>query len=288
MLDRRIRREIETAYRRHIASGEPLYDVRDIRIERELDRRDYRFSIYLQNGLSFHFRISEHELGYAEEELVLRHGVPFFRAIEDAVRRRFIREVHFRTDINQPFFVDQSGNDRHMTATEVRARQQQMYDRERDAMRRYERAVAEAMMRPLMHYCSTGDFLPGEVGNYYIGAPAENAENRSMELLLENLSPKQREQYEKYKYFKVKGERTGKTYAITKGSAYNVIELRSGWFDDKRLPKRRLCFQPIGAPWTGDVMLTQKIALENFEREAIRVANRASMEPHEQGRVFED
>ena len=39
---------------------------------------------------------------------------------------------------------------------------------------------------------------------------------------------------------------------------------------------RLLCFMPEGCRWVGDVMLAQKIALELFETEALKIAIKSS------------
>jgi hypothetical protein len=91
---------------------------------------------------------------------------------------------------------------------------------------------------------------------------------RGLRLLKENLSSEQRRQYDRSGYFDVTGGTSGRRYRIRQGRSMNVEQL------DKR--GRRvctLCFMPEGWLVTGDVMLAQKIALETFEREALKVAN---------------
>ena len=71
----------------------------------------------------------------------------------------------------------------------------------------------------------------------------------------------------------VTGGETGKCYRIRRGHQMNVEEL------DKNGKRRHvLCFMPEGHLAQGDVMLAQKIALELFEFEALKIANR--MPPH--------
>jgi hypothetical protein len=92
---------------------------------------------------------------------------------------------------------------------------------------------------------------------------------RGLQLLEEQLSPEQRRQYDKSGYFDVTGGTSGKRYRIRQGSSMNIELL------DKR--GRRvctLCFMPKGNLVTGDVMLAQKVALEVFEREALKIANK--------------
>ncbi len=88
-------------------------------------------------------------------------------------------------------------------------------------------------------------------------------------LLKENLSAEQLRQYESYRYFEVKGGRTGKTYRIYHGQQMNVWEMDG---DGKRVAG--WCFLPKGRLVTGDVMLAQKMALEIYEDEDIKVAHK--------------
>jgi hypothetical protein len=95
------------------------------------------------------------------------------------------------------------------------------------------------------------------------------AHARGMRLLRENLTPAQRQQYDRYGYFEVIGGKTGKRYRIRHGRSMNIDQLdRNG---------RRVCgwcFFPEGNLVTGDVMLAQKQALELFEIEALKIANK--------------
>ena len=81
------------------------------------------------------------------------------------------------------------------------------------------------------------------------------------------LSPVQRKQLAEMGYFEVVGVTTGKQYRIYAGTAMNVCEV-----DEKGRPIIGLCFLPLGELPIGDVMLAQKIALENFESSALAVA----------------
>ena len=94
---------------------------------------------------------------------------------------------------------------------------------------------------------------------------------RSMQLLKENLSAAQREQYERCNYFEVIGGATGRRYRIHQGHQMNVEQL-----GDTGGRVRLLCFMPEACRWVGDVMLAQKIALELFETEALMIANKSS------------
>ena len=100
--------------------------------------------------------------------------------------------------------------------------------------------------------------------------PLPAAEARAIELLIRCLSPAQREQYKTRGYFDVFGGDTGKRYRIRHGCQLNVEQL-----DQNGRRKQLLCFMPKGGLPVGDVMLAQKIALELFEIDAIRAANRS-------------
>jgi hypothetical protein len=99
-------------------------------------------------------------------------------------------------------------------------------------------------------------------------ASERNAHARGVQLLTENLSPAQRDQYVGYGYFEVIGGDTGKRYRIKQGSQMNVEEL-----DKKGKRVKVLCFMPKGGLVLGDVMLAQKLSLELFESQALAVAN---------------
>ena len=99
-------------------------------------------------------------------------------------------------------------------------------------------------------------------------ATPEDAESRSLELLRNNLSPAQRQQFALYNYFDVTGGDSGKRYCIHMGRAFNIAQL-----DANGARERTLCFEPQGTLPIGDVLLAQKIALELFELQALRIAN---------------
>jgi hypothetical protein len=101
-----------------------------------------------------------------------------------------------------------------------------------------------------------------------LSAGALPAHERGIEFLTQNLSPAQRQQYERHAYFDVIGGETGKRYRIHHGYQMNVEQLDQ---DGRRA--RLLCFMPRGGLPVGDIMLAQKIALELFESDTISVAN---------------
>jgi hypothetical protein len=93
-----------------------------------------------------------------------------------------------------------------------------------------------------------------------------NAEEKALQLLLNNLSPLQRQQYHAFGYFDVVGSMTKRPYRIYHGTSRNVVEIRDG------RPGPGRCFMPKGELAAGDCMLAQKIAIENFEEEVLSTA----------------
>jgi len=91
-------------------------------------------------------------------------------------------------------------------------------------------------------------------------------------LLRSCLSAEQCKQFDKNHYFIVRGSDTGERYRINYADvAYNVHEL-----DDQGDIVKRFCFVPEGNLPAGDVMLTQKLLLENDELKARAISNRLS------------
>jgi hypothetical protein len=97
---------------------------------------------------------------------------------------------------------------------------------------------------------------------------------RGITLLREWLSPEQKAQFDASKCFDVVGCDSGRRYRIRHGTGTNVYEI-----DDAGRPVIGWCFVPTGHLVAGDVMLTQKIALETNERAALAVANRFPVDP---------
>jgi len=95
---------------------------------------------------------------------------------------------------------------------------------------------------------------------------AESAE-RAEALLTECLSPNQRKQYDKHRFFHVKAA-SGSIYRIMHGITGNVSVVRPG----KGQHRGSYCVHPYDVP-VGDVMLAQKFWLEHDEEEFKRVAN---------------
>jgi hypothetical protein len=96
------------------------------------------------------------------------------------------------------------------------------------------------------------------------------AEEKARALLKEWLSPAQLAQYESDGYFQVTGSHSGKRYRVRRDRLMNVDEL-----DGCGTRVAVWCFGPEGYLPVGDVMLTQKIALETDEQAAFVIANRS-------------
>jgi hypothetical protein len=100
-------------------------------------------------------------------------------------------------------------------------------------------------------------------------AERELAEHRGIQLLLENLTEEQKAEYKFKRYFHVKGGDTGNRYRIHHGRQMNINHVSE---DGRSL--MGYCFLPQGGLVAGDCMLAQKTALELFERDALKVANK--------------
>jgi hypothetical protein len=92
------------------------------------------------------------------------------------------------------------------------------------------------------------------------------AEQRASTLLKEWLTP---EQCKRRGYFEVRGSHTGKRYRIRSARQMNVDQL-----DDGGRRVAVFCFLPAKYVPVSDVMLAQKIVLENDELAALSVAIR--------------
>jgi hypothetical protein len=97
--------------------------------------------------------------------------------------------------------------------------------------------------------------------------PAREPERRSFRLMRSWLSAAQREQFDARGHFDVLGSHTGRRYRISVGTSTNIQEL-----DSSERSVARWCFVPSENLPAGDVMLAQKIALENNELSALAVA----------------
>jgi hypothetical protein len=81
------------------------------------------------------------------------------------------------------------------------------------------------------------------------------------------MSPAQLARFESYGHFEVIGSRTGKRYRIRYNQVVNIDEL-----DERGAQVATWCFGPEGNLPRGDIMLAQKIALENDEEAALAIA----------------
>jgi hypothetical protein len=97
------------------------------------------------------------------------------------------------------------------------------------------------------------------------------AEKRGIALLRSWLTPEQAEQWDCRGEFDVIGCDTGTPYRITFGTMMNVHQL-----DHSGKPVAQWCFRPEGKLAVGDILLTQKIALETMESQALALANSQS------------
>jgi hypothetical protein len=93
-------------------------------------------------------------------------------------------------------------------------------------------------------------------------------EQRGGELLLANLTSKQRRQYLRDRHFDVIGGRSGTRYRLWHCFQQNIEELDA---DGQR--RWVWCFHPRETLVLGDVLLAQKTALELFEPEALGIAH---------------
>lgn len=102
---------------------------------------------------------------------------------------------------------------------------------------------------------------------------AADVQARGEQLLRRHLSAFQLADYDLNKRFDVIGCDSGKTYRINFGRQLNIFEL-----DRRGKHKWTWCFLPSGGLCEADIMLGQKVALENFECQALTVANRFQAE----------
>jgi hypothetical protein len=103
----------------------------------------------------------------------------------------------------------------------------------------------------------------------HVSKPRTSAEQKARTLLREWLSPAQLARFESYGYFEVTGSRTGKRYRIRHDRVVNIDEL-----NERGAQVATWCFGPEGNLPMGDIMLAQKIALENDEDAALAIAIR--------------
>lgn len=97
----------------------------------------------------------------------------------------------------------------------------------------------------------------------------EAAQERARQALIDHLTDKQLEVFERNHSVPVTAFKSGNKYLIEKGRSGNVRVL-----DKDGRTRERLCFHPRILCPDYDVMLMQKLMLESAEEEALRVANR--------------
>jgi hypothetical protein len=145
-----------------------------------------------------------------------------------------------------------------------------------------DRHLEAVHVRPGMAYVAGLDLRPGAINRMPDAAVmmeyrrvmiseferGQQAYERGLALLMDWLTPKQRERLKEHGCFEVEGSDTRRRYRIRHGQVQNVDEL-----DCDGNYVRGWCFAPAGNLVPGDVMLAQKIALECNERKTLRIAN---------------
>lgn len=100
-----------------------------------------------------------------------------------------------------------------------------------------------------------------------------SARKKSLDLMKQWLTPSQLEQYEHERAFEVRGSHGGRYRIDDTMVSFNVRKIKRHFLRNPTLGAK-FCFQPEGVWSQGDVMLAQKIMLEQNEPEALRIANR--------------
>lgn len=202
--------------------------------------------IYYRELEDQHYRAEEQEL---RDKAIRAHAAGdfgAFAAFQD--RMDLLRQAHFMRQ-----------RVAHMPSTE---RRNLVRARDLDRVRRQAQELIERDL-----FRQFGPDLPSlaaavirNQGDY----PA--AVKRSLELLRANLTEEQRNSLDRHGYFNVVSQ-SGKAYQICRGRQQNIYLL-----DRHGRRKKGICFLPQGNLAIGDCMLAQKIALELYEDEALRVA----------------
>lgn len=118
------------------------------------------------------------------------------------------------------------------------------------------------------------DWMLTQLGENPVASSRSSAEVRGWNLLKDNLSPEQLSQLMRSGFFEVIGGTSGLRYQIRTGRTFNIDIVGACGQQGANM-----CFQPKACPHlegffcTGDVMLTQKLALELREFDALRAAN---------------
>jgi hypothetical protein len=95
------------------------------------------------------------------------------------------------------------------------------------------------------------------------------AEEKGNALLRSWLSPEQKKQWTRDRWFEATGCDTGTRYRITDSLSMNVLEIGPSGH-----AVAKWCFMPKGELVKSEMLLAQKVALETMELEALEVANK--------------
>lgn len=102
-------------------------------------------------------------------------------------------------------------------------------------------------------------------------AHSREARERAMGLLLDSLSPAQRETFEKKRWFVVEGGKSGKKYRI---HANDNVAANIEVLEGERVSHRLCGHCDISKVPLGDHLLAQKLTLQFAEDDFLRIANR--------------
>jgi hypothetical protein len=131
---------------------------------------------------------------------------------------------------------------------------------ERAFLEHRERALRE---REYMYYGGR----PQNIFDHEVLAPSTLASERAKRLLMNNLSPDQRRDFQATGEFIVRTKTTA--YKITSTYNFNVIQLNK-----KGEPLEALCVRPVGDVPLYDQLLAQKLMIETDERGFLAAANK--------------
>jgi hypothetical protein len=136
-------------------------------------------------------------------------------------------------------------------------------EREIEMHARFCESIAELIELERVYWQDVDQIIEGRTER----EQARQAEERALTLLMQNLTDKQRRQYVEHGHFDVIGGDSGRRYRIWHRTMQNIEEL------DARGYRRCIwCVHPVGVAM-GDVLLSQKTALELFEWDAINIAH---------------
>lgn len=282
----RIAHDFGTHFRRMFESaGGRLPDLQRVWIDDDLSDASIRIHVQCEGVDVAELRIAFVDVQGSRDlvrdvERVIREQ--YSQAYENAYVERGVRQQRARLEE----LICTSNNPEVINAAYESLYQAERHLREHHRYRQYQRAPSnldlarnalalayaqQNALRAELRYSHVQDALRYmQSGFGDVGTP--EAQERGLQLLKENLTPKQREQYETHKHFDVKGNVSGKTYRIKHGRQMNIKELDK---NGKRV--RGLCFLPNsshGALVAGDCMLAQKIALETDETATLKIANK--------------